>query len=156
MRLPNRDYSSPIELLNSSWTPQKIDLSGFNELVTEYGDMQENDPATAYDLSQRALAWADYLSDMLAACTKYYNNAETDKKATRARSSIMADDKTVARGDRYADQDDAVVAARKKRNEGEAYIRLLEPKVEHCRSIHYHSRQIWEHGLPVQSKSSRV
>jgi hypothetical protein len=93
---------------------------------------------------------------MLAACTKYYNDAETDKKAVRAKSSIMADDKTVARGDRYADQDEEVVAARKRRNEGEAYIRLLEPKIEHCRAIHYHSRQVWEKGLPAQPKATRL
>lgn len=115
----------------------EFDFSALDDLFLRFQRLSQSDANAAWNLAQEILAWRDYISSLLALCTRTLKDAETDKISILAQASVRYDEKKVSNGDRLANLDESVVAARKKRNVLEAFHEMLEAKKETCDMMHY-------------------
>lgn len=115
----------------------EFDFSALDDLFLRFQRLSQSDANAAWNLAQEILAWRDYISSLLALCTRTLKDAETDKISILAQASVRYDENKVSNGDRLANLDESVVAARKKRNVLEAFHEMLESKKETCDMMHY-------------------
>ncbi|TCJ98269.1 UNVERIFIED_ORG: hypothetical protein BDK47_11855 [Anoxybacillus amylolyticus] len=122
-----------------------LNFSGYQDVLCRYSQLREDDVQEAWELSKELNAWAEYFSSVANLVQRMYLDAEADKLAITSLASVEADAKKVANGERLANQDARVIAARKRRNILKAFYDELEAKVRFLERAHYHCKVTYEY-----------
>lgn len=115
----------------------EFNFEALDDAMVRFQQLDSANSEGAWEIAQEILAWRDYISSLMALCTRLLKDAETDKMSILSKASVKYDENKVSNGDRLANMDVDVVAARKKRNVLEALHQILESKKETCDMIHY-------------------
>lgn len=122
----------------------KFSFHGYIELITRYKNLQEHEYEEAWALAKELNAWAEYFSELTNFVQKAYLDSQTIKIQEQAKVSIAANEKVVAKGDRYANKDPLVVQARKRRNLLKAFYEELQSKTRFLERCYYHCKMTYE------------
>ena len=131
----------------------KMNFSNYTNMVNSFHNLRMDDRKSAWELGRDISGWIEYLSDMMAYVQKALLDAETDKISVFNSTSKTHDDAKVNRGDRYANQSDVVVEARKRRNALEALESMLDKKIRALDKMYYFCKSTWEVGSQYGDKN---
>jgi hypothetical protein len=137
---PINNQHSYFELLcyeAQKYLPYKLDFDGYEDLVARYRLLSDLDTAANFEMAKEFVTWLEYFSNVANFVQKEFLDAETDKLQIFSAKSIDASDKSVASGDRKANTEPEVIAARKKRNALKSLYDALCSHQDFCEKVFY-------------------
>lgn len=152
----NGDYFKTMVTEAQGYVSQPLNFKGYNLLLKEYNDLQENDIESAWKLAKKFNSWTEYLSDLLNFIEKLYLEAEAEKVAIYSQKSLEYSPNKVSAGERQASMDKQVLEVRKKRNVLLAFRKMLEAKIKFFERAHYHCKSTYEQGKSIIGYAERV
>lgn len=136
-----------------------LDFTGYDELVDKYTEVSEHDTDANYTLSKAFNAWFEYYAEIAGIIQNKFLDAETEKLHVQAEKSILASDKNVSAGDRRANTEPEVIAARKRRNVLKSLYDTLVVRSDFCEKAFYqckhHCLNAAEQADPQSARESR-
>ena len=118
----------------------QLNFKGYKETIDEYRKLNETNYEKAWQLARDLNAWSEYFSDTANLIQKLYLDADTDRIERTAAISSQCDEKVVANGYRLANQNQEVVAIRRRKNTLQAFYEELKAKVKFLERAHFHCK----------------
>ena len=129
-----------------------LNLKGYEDTCQKYFLMTPDENELAWELAKELNAWGQYIGNYANLIQDLFLDAETDKLSVMSQKSIEFSEKTVASGDRYANTQKEVIAARKKRNALKALYDALQAETEFLERGYYSCKSTAEWALKAQQK----
>lgn len=128
-----------IDFEQQSSTDRKIVLNfeGLNELLDLYNEIDYDDIVQCISFSKSFNLWAMYVGSIKSITKKYWQDAKTIRIEKTAIASKNADEKSVANGDRCANKDATVIAARNRENSFDCFYETLTELEDFLIRCHY-------------------
>lgn len=114
-----------------------LNLSGYAETCQRYFSLKLDEVEKAWELARELNAWSQYIANYANLIQDLFLDAETEKLSVMSQKSIDFSEKTVASGDRYANTQNEVINARKKRNALKALYDAMVAETEFLERGYY-------------------
>ena len=115
----------------------RLNFDGYGDLIDRYIAVSDLDSKANFKLAKDFNMWFEYMSDIANYIQMEFLDAETDKIQIMSQKSIDSGEKNVASGDRKANTDPDVIAARKRRNTLKAFYDALVARQDFCEKAFY-------------------
>ena len=129
-----------------------LNLSGYTETCQRYFSLTPDETEKAWELARELNAWSQYIANYANLIQDLFLDAETEKISVVSQKSIDFSEKTVASGDRYANTQKEVIAARKKRNALKALYDAMVAETEFLERGYYSCKSTAEWPLKAQQR----
>lgn len=114
-----------------------ISFDGYDKLIEEYQKVPIEDKNKNWELAKQLNVWSEYCSELANLIQEQYLNSETDKLQLQSQKSIDCNAKNVSAGERVANTDKDVIAARKKRNSLKSLFDALTARTQFLEKAFY-------------------